>query len=347
MVGRGEAEGKNGTETKRGIHGSRYAWSMIDDDHTSAAAVLKGIRGPVAAVHTPFDDKGRLSTDVIPAYAAHLRGSGIGTVYVCGSTGESLALSVAERRLILEAWMSTSGEDLRVIAHVGSNAIPDCLELARHADSIGVDGISAMNPTFGRAADVSGLVEHHAQIAEAGGGRPYLIYEIAAFGGVAFPASEVVATAIGRVPGFAGLKFTSTDLIQLQLSLELATAHNLRIFFGSDEQLLAGLVLGCTAAIGSTYGYAPEPAKAVFAAFGLGDLDAARLAQRRLAKLVIPLLRHGVLRTGRALLECVGVPIGPPRSPERRLDPAERALVLAELSPLGIRGLDLPETDKC
>lgn len=333
--------------TELEIDQGRYAWGMTHDASESAASVLNGIRGPVAAVHTPFDDKGRLSTEVIPAYAAHLRGSGIRTVYVCGSTGESLALSVAERRSTLEAWMSTSGEDLRVIAHVGSNAIPDCLELARHADSIGVDGISAMNPTFGRAADVGGLIKHHAQIAEAGGGRPYLIYEISAFGGVAFPASEVVATAIGRVPGFAGLKFTSSDLIQLQLSLELAATHGLQIFFGSDEQLLAGLVLGCTAAIGSTYGYAPEPAHAVFAAFERGDLNAARIAQRRIAKLVVPLLRHGVLRTGRTLLECAGIPIGPPRSPERRLDPTERATVLAELSPLGIRGLKLPEKEKC
>lgn len=320
---------------------------MTDDDSSYDASVLKDIRGPVAAVHTPFDENGSLWTKVIPAYAAHLRGSGIGAVYVCGSTGESLALSVAERRAILEAWKSVSGDDLRVIAHVGSNAMPDCLELARHADSIGVDGISAMNPTFGRAADVGALVAHHAQIAEAGGGRPYLIYEISAFGGVAFPASEVVATSLGRVPGFAGLKFTSSDLIQLQLSLELAVENDLRIFFGSDEQLLAGLVLGCTAAIGSTYGYAPEPALAVFAAFERGDLEAARIAQLRIAKLVVPLLRHGVLRTGRALLECAGVPIGPPRSPERGLDPKERARVLAELSTLGIRGLNLPETDPC
>ncbi|MDG2020765.1 MAG: dihydrodipicolinate synthase family protein [Phycisphaerales bacterium] len=314
---------------------------MTDDAPATATAIsaLQAIRGPVAAVHTPFDEAGCLATEVIPAYAAHLRESGVGAVYVCGSTGESLALSVAERRAILEAWMSIAGEDLRVVAHVGSNALPDSLELARHADSLGVDGISAMNPTFGRAADVEALVGHHAQIADAGGGRPYLIYEISAFGGVAFPASEVVAASLGRVPGFAGLKFTSSDLIQLQLSLEMAAEHDLRIFFGSDEQLLAGLVLGCTSAIGSTYGYAPEPAQTVFAAFLRGDLDAARIAQRRIARLVVPLLRHGVLRTGRALLETVGVPIGPPRSPETRLETEALASVLEEIGPLGVPGL--------
>ena len=136
---------------------SRYAWGMTDDAPAAATSALQAIRGPVAAVHSPFDETGRLAPDVIPAYAAHLRDSGVGAAYVGGSTGESLALSVAERRAILEAWMSVAGEDLHVIAHVGSNALPDSLELARHADALGVDGISAMNPTFGRAADVEAL----------------------------------------------------------------------------------------------------------------------------------------------------------------------------------------------
>ena len=111
------------------------------------------------------------------------------------------------------------------------------------------------------------------------------------------------------------------------------------MFFGSDEHLLAGLALGCRAAIGSTYGYAPMPARAVFDAFEAGDLDAARRAQRTIVRLVEPLLRHGVLRTGKALLDEVGVPIGPPRGPERGLDAAERAAVLEQLANLGIPGL--------
>ncbi len=301
---------------------------------------IQDMRGPIAAVHTPFDASGRFDPGVVPEYAEHLRDAGITAVYVCGSTGESLALTTAERRSILETWVASAGESIGIIAHVGSNALPEAEELARHAHEVGVDGISAMNPTFGRARDVDALVGHHARIAAAGGGRPYLVYEISAFGGVSFPASEVIECAVPRIPGFAGLKFTSSDPIQLQLAVDLAERHDLRIFFGADENLLAGLAAGCVAAIGSTYGYAAEPAHAVFRAFADGDLVAARAAQRRIARLVVPLLRHGVLRTGRALLETVGVPIGPPRSPESRLEPAALAAVLEELAPLGIPGLN-------
>lgn len=287
-----------------------------------------------------MDALGAIRPEVIPAYADHLRATGASAVYVCGSTGESLALSVDERKRLLDGWMGAAGDDLVVIAHIGANSLADAVELATHADAVDAPVVSAMNPTFGRSRSVGELVAWHAGLAEAAGSRPYLIYEISAFGGVSFPASSVVENAIGRVPGFAGLKFTSGDLMQLQLAVELGETHGLSMFFGSDEHLLAGLALGCRAAIGSTYGYAPGPAKAVFEAFGRGDLDAARAAQRTIVRLVEPLLGHGVLRTGKALLETAGVPIGPPRAPERGLDADELGVVLGALEGLGIAGFE-------
>ena len=299
------------------------------------------LRGPIPAVHTPLDhDGGSLRLEVVPGYLEHLRRTGAPAAYVCGSTGESLSLTVSERCRLLEAWVEAAGADLPIIAHVGSNALPDAIELAGHAAGMGVAAISAMNPTFGRARTVADLVDFHARIADAGDGTPYLVYEISAFGGVSFPAGEVVEASIKTVPAFAGMKFTSGDLLQLQLVLEIAEAEGLAIFFGSDEHLLAGLSLGCRAAIGSTYGYAPAPARAVFEAFERDDFTAARKAQRTIARLVLPLLRFGVLRTGKALLGKVGVPVGPPRSPECALQPRVLEAVLDEIAPLGIQGLE-------
>lgn len=307
---------------------------------TSARELVTRIRGPVPAVHTPLDPAGEsLRLEVIPIYVEHLRRHGAPAVYVCGSTGESLALEVDERRRVLDAWIAAAGPDLPIIAHVGTNALPDALELARHAATAGVAAISAMNPTFGRSRGRDELVDFHARIAEAGGDRPYLIYEIAAFGGVSFPASRVAEAAVTRIPTFTGMKFTSGDLLELQLLLDLGRRHDLAVFFGCDEHLLAGLALGCRAAIGSTYGYAPTPAQAVFEAFDRGDLPAAREAQLRLARLVSPLLRHGVLRTGKALLDRVGVPVGGPRAPESPLTIEEAAEVLSEIASLGLPGL--------
>lgn len=298
---------------------------------------LPQLTGPIAAVHTPLDAHGDLALAVVPRHAAHLAAGGVRAVYACGSTGESLALTAAERTAVLEAWVAAyTPMGGRVIAHIGANALPEARALARHAHAAGACAISAMHPTFGRARTLEAIVAHHARIAEMAPGVPYIVYELAGSGAPVFPASALVTEAARRIPTFAGVKYTSGDLLELGLALELAQAHGHQIFFGTDEHLLAGLALGCRAAIGSTYSYAPSIARAVCDAFAAGDLARARLEQRRLARMVRPLLRHGVLRTGKFLLETAGVPIGPPRSPETALDASERAAVLAEVLPLGV-----------
>ena len=84
------------------------------------------LRGPVPAVHTPLADDGEsLKLEVIPDYLDFLQRRGAPAVYVCGSTGESLSLTVSERCRILEAWVDAAGPDLPIIAHVGSNALPE------------------------------------------------------------------------------------------------------------------------------------------------------------------------------------------------------------------------------
>ena len=50
--------------------------------------------GLVAAVYTPMNPEGSINTAVIPAYARLLAGSGVSAVFICGSTGESLSLTV-------------------------------------------------------------------------------------------------------------------------------------------------------------------------------------------------------------------------------------------------------------
>ena len=99
------------------------------------------------------------------------------------------------------------------------------------------------------------------------------------------------------------------------------------ILFGNDENLLAGLALGCRGGVGSTYNYAAPIYRRVLTAFAKGDLAAARTAQHRSVRLVEILLEHGVLRAGRAIMRAVGVDCGPPRSPIRAVE-ADEALVI-------------------
>src|ERR1700692_2291073 len=62
--------------------------------------------------------------------------------------GESLSLTIPERKLFAEAAVKTVAGRIPVAIHVSALAVEDTMELARHAQEIGADGILAITPYF-------------------------------------------------------------------------------------------------------------------------------------------------------------------------------------------------------
>lgn len=104
-------------------------------------------RGVIPAFYACYDEAGAVSPARVRALTEHLIGKGIKGVYVCGSSGECIYQSVAERKLVLENVMAQAEGRLTVIAHVACNNTADSVELARHAD-----------------ADTPGEAKHHANM---------------------------------------------------------------------------------------------------------------------------------------------------------------------------------------
>ena len=75
---------------------------------------------------------------------------GVQGLYVNGSSGECIYQSVEDRKLILEEVMAVAKGKLTIIAHVACNNTKDSMELARHAESLGVDAIATIPPIYFR-----------------------------------------------------------------------------------------------------------------------------------------------------------------------------------------------------
>ena len=66
----------------------------------------KIFQGLIAAPMTGFNPDGSVNLDIVKSYASMLNTNGISGVFVNGTTGQGLTLSVEERNALAEYWVS-------------------------------------------------------------------------------------------------------------------------------------------------------------------------------------------------------------------------------------------------
>lgn len=293
------------------------------------------LHGLVAATHTPFRADGSMDLAVVERQAEHLKAGGVGYVFVGGTTGESASLTVEERRMLTQRWSEVvQGSGLGLVVHVGANCIADSRALAAHAESVDAVAISALAPSYFKPRSLEVLIACCAEVASAAPGTPFYYYDIPVLTGVSFPMVDFLEKAPEKIPTLAGLKFTNPDLMAYQFCLRLGGGH-WDLPFGVDEHFLGALAMGARGAVGSGFNFAAPIYRRLLAAFGRGDLEAARVEQFRGAQLVQVLVRYGYMGGAKAVMEMLGVPVGPARLPNTSLDAAQKARLRAELESLG------------
>ena len=291
------------------------------------------LHGLTAATHTPFHADGSLNLAVVETQAAPLLKSGVTTVFIGGSTGESASLSLAERQALAQRWSEVvRGTALRVVVHVGSNCLADARALAAQAQQLGAVAISALAPSYFKPRSVDALIACCADIAAAAPETPFYYYDIPVLTGVSLPMVEFLEKASARIPTLAGLKFTNPDLMAY---LQCLRVDNWDIPWGIDEWMLGALATGARGAVGSSFNFAGPLYLGLIAAFECGDLAAARDAQHRSTRLIALLARYGYMGSAKATMAMLGVPVGPARLPNTSLDATQTKLLRGELEALG------------
>ncbi|AHF91126.1 dihydrodipicolinate synthetase [Opitutaceae bacterium TAV5] len=301
----------------------------------------------IAAPFTPLAPDGSLNLSVIAPYAARLRKDGVAGVFICGTTGEGLSLTNAERKQVAEAWRAAiagdtqTGKKLTLIVHVGHTSIADARDLAAHAEKIGADGIAAIGPVYFAPSSDAALIETNRRIAAAAPATPFYYYHMPSMSRASAPVSRWIAQMAAAVPTFRGVKFTYEDLDDYASALAWArartkeTGNEHEVFFGRDEKLLAALKLGATGAVGSTYNFAAPLYLAIARAHAAGDLAEAERLQAFCTQAIDIIVRHGGLPAIKATLALAGIDCGPMRVPLAMPDKPAVAALEKELGEIG------------
>ena len=293
---------------------------------------MEKIIGLIDAPFTPFHENGEVNLEPIGAYAAMLAKNGLKGVFINGSSGEGYMLTEEERMQLAERWMEVAPKDFKVIVHVGSCCVKASRMLAAHAQKIGAWGIGAMAPPFPKIGRIEELVEYCEEIASGAPGLPFYYYHIPAFNGAFLPMVELLKAVDGRIPNFAGIKYTFESIYEYN-QCRLYKDGKFDMLHGQDETILPSLAMGgAQGGIGGTTNYNGRCLTGIIEAWKAGDIDKARKLQN-FAQEVINVICHyrGNIVGGKRIMKLIGLDLGPNRTPFQNLTDEEEAQLRSEL----------------
>lgn len=282
------------------------------------------LTGLIAAPFTPMYNDGRVNIDLIATYYQFLKQNQITGAFICGSTGEGVSMTVTEKKQVAAAWAgcTKSDPDFKVMTLLGGTCIADCIELAKHAQEIGLYAVSFTSPFYFKPANVEMLARSIAAIAETVPEMPFYYYHIPVLTGVGFPMFDLLQTLDGRLDNFAGIKYTHEDFMDFQSCLNYKNgAYDM--LWGRDENMLSALAVGAKGAVGSTFNYAAPLYHDLIDAFNNNDTENAGRLQQKSIDMIRLLGKYGGISVGKAYMKVTGLDCGEFRLPVKNMSAAQ------------------------
>ena len=292
---------------------------------------LEKYKGVIPAFYACYDENGEISVDGVKSLVEFLIEKGVDGLYVGGSSGECIYHSVEDRKKTLEAVMEANKGRITIIAHVACNNTKDSCELARHAESLGVDAIATIPPIYFKLNETA-IAKYWNDISAAAPNTDYIIYNIPQLAGVSLTLS--LFDEMLKNPKVVGVKNSSMPIQDIQMFKRQAKLNNREvvIFNGPDEQFVGGRMIGAEGGIGGTYGVMPELFVTLNSMIHASDLDvyAAEELQDDINEIIYTMCstKGNMYATAKAALKKrAGLELGGVREPLLNLQDGDEVIV--------------------
>lgn len=266
-------------------------------------------KGLFSALLTPFNEDGSINFDSLEKLVEFNLQNGIDGFYVGGSTGEGLLLSPEERMQVFECVKKANKGRATLIAHVGTICTLDAIKMAKKAEELEYDAISAVAPYY-YGFTLDAVLSYYNDIVNSIS-LPMIIYNFPNSGG--FSLTKDIANKLFENEKFIGIKHTSGDMFTLNQFKTLD--REIVVYNGFDETLLAGLSMGADGAIGSTYNFMGKKFKKIMNCFNSGEIETAKALQNEANEIICEMIKYGVFQSEKAILTEMGIDMGQCRPP--------------------------------
>jgi len=224
------------------------------------------ISGYIAAIVTPFSD-GKVDIESFKKYLSFLADSKISGVVVCGSTGESLSLSMQEKIELIKAAHRVIGGKIKLFAGVIDAATHNCLDFIKKTEEI-VDGFLCICPFYIKPSQ-NQIYEHFKTISDATK-RNIILYNNPGRVGTSIDFSTLKKLTSQK--NIVAVKECTSDLSVFS-TWRTALKEDFAFLSGNDDTAAAALSMGAAGVISVTANIAPELCGTMFSAFQQNNLE--------------------------------------------------------------------------
>ncbi|MDT7688126.1 MAG: 4-hydroxy-tetrahydrodipicolinate synthase [Acidobacteriota bacterium] len=294
---------------------------------------VEWMRGCATALVTPFGSDGSVDIERMRALVARQIEGGVSLLVPCGTTGESVTMSGAEREQVIGVTIEAARGRARVIAGTGSNNTAHAVEQSRRAAELGADAVLVVAPYYNKPTQ-EGLYQHFSAVAEAVPETPLVLYNVP--GRTSSNISAETTLRLARdCANVVAVKEASGNLAQIMEILR-ARPERFLVLSGDDAMTFALVALGADGLVSVASNEAPDLMSRMVNAALNGRWDESRELHYRL----LPLMDVNFVESSpgpvKAAMALMGLLEENLRLPLVRVTDATRVRVREVLAELGL-----------
>jgi 4-hydroxy-tetrahydrodipicolinate synthase len=222
----------------------------------------------LVALVTPFAADGEVDWSDVEKHIDDVINDGADGIVVTGTTGETSTLTDPEKLKLVEVAKKVANGRAKIITGGGSNETAHAIELYKHSEKAGADGVMIVTPYYNKPTQ-AGVLTHFRMIADATD-LPVILYDIPVRSGRRIKTTTMLRLA-REVPNVVALKDAAGD--------SATTAHlvaqappGFEVYSGDDIMTLPLLSIGAVGVISVASHWVGPQFRRVIDAFLSGHL---------------------------------------------------------------------------
>jgi len=287
------------------------------------------IQGVIAVPLTPFGKDGNIDYTAMEEIIEFMIGKGIHGMFTCGSVSLGPLMKPEERKQVLEFIVKVNRKRVPIIAQIGAADTRTAVDLARHAQSLGVDAVASI-PPFYIPTDEEDMYEHFKEIKEA--------VEIPVYAYNNLWAGKIISPHLFKRLvdlGYKGMKDAGENILLHYNYLRIAPS-SFNLLMGNETLALHAFLMCINGFTSGTVNAFPELNLELYRSFKRGELEKAAKLQQKILQLTEILSIAPVISNMYACINLRGINFGQPRRPLRSISLELQEKIKDKISQLGL-----------